>query len=264
MSKQKIATEEEWLASTDPVALLRRAQFRSMLRRKSRLFAVACCRRIWDLMVDDRSRQAVDVAERHADGMATDDELRTAAETADEAHRALFDVVGKAGACIDWAAVYVANPNPFHAATNVSWMAAAVRGLYEKGRRDSPRIIPCAVRKRSEPLSLLLGKWEVIVLEKPQPTGANYSVQAELVRDIFPNPFQPPALDPIWRNWNGGAMVVLAQEMYQHRDFRQTPLLADMLEDAGCTDPQIFDHLRGPGPHVRGCWLVDLILSKDR
>src|SRR5262249_4434552 len=78
MKKRGTMTEAEWFACTDTLALLRRAQFRSMSRRKSRLFAVACCRCIWDLLVDERSRQAVDVAQRHADGLATDDELRVA------------------------------------------------------------------------------------------------------------------------------------------------------------------------------------------
>jgi hypothetical protein len=47
-------------------------------------------------------------------------------------------------------------------------------------------------------------------------------------------------------------------------DKGRLPILADALEDAGCTNADILDHLRGPGPHVRGCWPVDLILSKDR
>jgi hypothetical protein len=40
-------------------------------------------------------------------------------------------------------------------------------------------------------------------------------------------------------------------------------ILADALEDAGCTDPVILDHLRGPGPHVRGCFVLDLLLDKN-
>jgi hypothetical protein len=229
-----------------------------MSRRKNRLFAVACCRCIWELLLDERSREAVEVAERHADGTATDEELQTAATAADEAHREFYQVLGKTGSAIDWAAVYVANSNPFHAATSVSWMAAAVRLLYEEGRGATP----CTVRRRSEPLASVLGKWEVVILDQFEPTGASHRVQAELIRDIFCNPFRPVSCEASWRTWNEGAAVVLAKEMYESRDFRQAPLLADMLEDAGATDSQLLDHLRGPGPHVRGCFAVDLGLGR--
>ena len=74
-------TEEEWLIADDPDKMLKRARGRSYPR-KSRLFAVACCRRIWHLLVNERSRNAVEVAERHADGKATDEDLRLAANAA--------------------------------------------------------------------------------------------------------------------------------------------------------------------------------------
>src|SRR5687767_9245261 len=105
--------EREWLECDDPAKMLKRARFRSH-KRKSRLFAVACCRLVWDLLVDERSRMAVEVAERHADGAATDEELRGASTTAHEAHREMFDAVGKVGSCLEWAAAYAADPNPFH------------------------------------------------------------------------------------------------------------------------------------------------------
>jgi hypothetical protein len=88
-------------------------------------------------------------------------------------------------------------------------------------------------------------------------------VKASFLRDIFGNPFRPVSFDPSWRRWNGGVAVALAKQMYDSRDFSTAPLPADMLEDAGCTEPQVLDHLRGPGPHVRGCWVVDLILGKS-
>ena len=54
----------------------------------------------------------------------------------------------------------------------------------------------------------------------------------------------------------------LAQQMYELRDFGAMPILADALQDAGCTSADILDHCRGPGPHVRGCWVVDCVLGK--
>ncbi len=58
-------------------------------------------------------------------------------------------------------------------------------------------------------------------------------------------------------------MAALARSIYDDRAFDRLPVLADALEDAGCTDAAILDHCRGPGPHVRGCWVVDLILGKS-
>ena len=85
-----------------------------------------------------------------------------------------------------------------------------------------------------------------------------------MVRDVFGNPFRPrtPA-DPSWLAWNGGVVRELARAAYSDRCFTDMALLADALEDAGCADADLLGHLRGPGPHVRGCWAVDLLLGKE-
>jgi hypothetical protein len=83
-----------------------------------------------------------------------------------------------------------------------------------------------------------------------------------LLHDIFGNPFRPASLDPTWLAWHDGLLVSMARQMYESRDFTDMPVLADALEDAGCTDQDILGHLRGAGPHVRGCWVVDLCLGK--
>lgn len=82
-----------------------------------------------------------------------------------------------------------------------------------------------------------------------------------LFRDIFGNPFHPIELLTASKNSTVGN---LAQAIYADRAFDLLPILADALEDAGCHNTEILAHCRGPGPHVRGCWVVDLILSKDR
>ena len=79
------------------------------------------------------------------------------------------------------------------------------------------------------------------------------------MRDIFGNPFRPVAFSPEWRT---STAVAIAQGMYESRDFGAMPILADALQDAGCDSADVFDHFRGPGPHVRGCWVVDLVLGK--
>jgi hypothetical protein len=78
------------------------------------------------------------------------------------------------------------------------------------------------------------------------------------LHDIFGNPFRAVTLDP---NGLTPTVVALAQ-MYESRDFSAMPILADALQDAGCEDAAILGHCRGPGPHVRGCWAVDLVLGK--
>jgi hypothetical protein len=78
-------------------------------------------------------------------------------------------------------------------------------------------------------------------------------------RDIAGNPFRPVGFDPAWRT---EAVVSLARGMDASRDFIPMPVLADALEDAGCTEPDILAHCRGTVPHARGCWVVDLVLGK--
>jgi hypothetical protein len=79
------------------------------------------------------------------------------------------------------------------------------------------------------------------------------------MRCIFGNPFRPVAFDPAWRTPN---VTAIAQTIYEDRRFEDMPILADALEEAGCTSADILDHCRQPGEHARGCWLVDLILEK--
>jgi hypothetical protein len=81
-----------------------------------------------------------------------------------------------------------------------------------------------------------------------------------LLRDVLGNPFRPVIVEPSWRSSN---VVTLARAIYDERAFDRMPILADALEDAGCTNPDILDHCRQPGEHVRGCWLVDLVLGKN-
>ena len=84
-------------------------------------------------------------------------------------------------------------------------------------------------------------------------------VQASLLRDIFDNPFRPVTFPSSWRT---EYTVGLAGRMYDERDFAAMPILADALEEAGCDNADILAHCREPGVHVRGCWVVDLILGK--
>jgi hypothetical protein len=81
-----------------------------------------------------------------------------------------------------------------------------------------------------------------------------------LLRDIFGNPFRPVAIDPAWLT---STVLALARQMYDSRDFSAMPILADALQDAGCDSADLLDHCRSDGPHVRGCWVVDLVLGRS-
>jgi hypothetical protein len=87
-------------------------------------------------------------------------------------------------------------------------------------------------------------------------------IQAAVVHDIFGNLFRPATIDPSWLAWNDGTIPELAQSIYEQRAFDRLLVLADALEVAGCTNADILTHCRHAGPHVQGCWVLDLLLGK--
>src|SRR5262249_55061356 len=86
---------------------------------------------------------------------------------------------------------------------------------------------------------------------------------ADRFTDLIGNPLRPVVAAPPWIGGEAGALRKLPRAIYDDRAFDRLPILADALEDAGCTDRDMLDHCRGPGPHVRGCWVIDLILGKQ-
>jgi hypothetical protein len=89
------------------------------------------------------------------------------------------------------------------------------------------------------------------------------AARTALLRDLFDYPLHTvPTVYPSGLARNRGAVRKIAQAVYDHRRFADLPVLADALEDAGCADAMILAHCRGPVPHVKGCWVVDLLLGK--
>ncbi|MBN9119864.1 MAG: hypothetical protein J0I06_12005 [Planctomycetes bacterium] len=80
------------------------------------------------------------------------------------------------------------------------------------------------------------------------------------MRDIFGNPFRPVTFSAAWRT---DTAVSLARQMYDTREFSAMPILADALQDAGCDSDDVLSHCRSDSPHVRGCWVVDLVLGME-
>jgi hypothetical protein len=104
----------------------------------------------------------------------------------------------------------------------------------------------------------------VKVHEGEQKWSVEMQAQASLIRDLFgPVPFRPTRFDPCWLAWHDGLLVSMARQMYDSRDFTDMLILADALEEAGCSDQDILGHCRSGGEHVRGCWVIDLLLGKE-
>jgi hypothetical protein len=219
--------------------------------RKLRLFLVGCCRGVWDLLTDERSRRAVEVVERHVDGQATKKELLAARGAAAAALRLVNDTLRQAS----------------QAGTTVNW---ATRAGHWAAR------VPLRATAPSENLllfSIILERALVMDLGPECPVGNDRVLgefpateskrHADLLRDIFgPLLYRPVTVDPSWLGWNGGTVVQLARSIYEDRRFGDLPVLADALEESGCTDSDILGHCRSGGEHVRGCWVVDLVLGK--
>ena len=227
-------TDEEWLASTDPRPMV---EFLADVAsdRKLRLLAVACCNRIWEMLPAARKNQNT-ALESYADGMVTRSEYQAAAqvayEEADAEDRDLMDVSSFAAASVG-----ISDP-PTASSVTVSMDAAATA------------VAIAAAEKEQE--SQYDATYDTILTQERR-------AQIGLVLDIFGNPFRPVTLD---RRWLSSTVLDLARTIYDQRTFENMPILADGLMDAGCDSDEIIQHCQGTGPHVRGCWVVDLLLGK--
>jgi hypothetical protein len=232
-------TETDWDGCPKPQPMLTYLEARrGGSDRKLRLFAVACCRRIRTFLTDERSRAAVEISERHADRLASDLEVEAALLAAREAGARRQAVRGSHRGKRAWRTQRVAE--------QAAW--AAYHSL-----ESSPYSVG-AVARATEIVAELRG----LALDA-QPGHW----QCHLLREVFGNPFRPAAVDPAWLRWNGGCVAKLAEGIYAGGRFRDLPVLADALEEAGCTNPDLLSHCRTGGAHVRGCWAVDLVLGKS-
>jgi hypothetical protein len=235
-------TEEEWASCADPRPMLECVGDRAG-DRKLRLFAAACCRRIWPLLLDKRSRRAVEQSERFADGIIGRWKLRWAANAAWDA----ANVKTSERTLPPYTALSAAQhgeDTPTDRALRVVRLAALSESLAERGdlRPRTPMDENTVEGRFAEPYTALL-------------------------RDIIGNPFRPVSLDPAWLN---PTVVAWAQSAYEDRalpagtlDATRLAVLADALEEAGCNDAEVLAHLRSAGPHGRGCWPVDAVLGKE-
>jgi hypothetical protein len=237
-------TEAEWLACTDSTPMLEFLRSsRKLSDRKWRLFAVACCRLFPDCLAVDAARAAVETSERYADGQANGEDLS-------RARSAAHDAGWKARGCAEGQPTSPEDTargpeRPTEELVRRLFFIAFMTNTSQRLRSDDMPML------RTDPL---------LVRSSPL-----------LLRDVVANPFRPPpAVDPSSLAWGGGTVPRLAAAAYEGRalpsgvlDAARLAVLADALEEAGCDNADIQGHLRGPGPHVRGCWCVDLILCKE-
>lgn len=241
-------TEEEWNTGPAPRKLLEHLEeCKGASERKLRLFAVACCRRVQRWFIDPAQHGAVEVLEGFADGRFGADELSSAmlgVQDIDELDLRLsedgnsdtdtdsLDAKYHAAQLISQATSIDqpgdGNPTLFHRAHDVVMNTVDVAGY------AADRSLPAQAAERH--------------------------ALCELVRCIFGNPFRPVAFVPSWRIETA---VALATGIYEDRAFDRLPILADALEEAGCDNADVLTHCRGPGPHARGCWVVDGVLGKS-
>ena len=245
-------TEEQWLTGRDPGEMLPALGERASAR-KLRLFATECCRRLYrHICYTGISRTRVeafegwlDVSDQFADGQATAEAL---AEAIDNMIR------HSAWGYMDW----VRSTGEAVGALNTEldfdltwWNAATAAGDLEadwynmSGSRMGENTISTDEYRQ---------------IERDE-TAKELAAQAALVREVFGNPFRPVAFDPAWRT---DTAVSLARQMYEAREFSAMPILADALQDAGCDNDDVLSHCRAANQiHVRGCWVVDLVLGKE-
>lgn len=234
--------EEKWLHGKMPY-LMRQLIPEPVSERKLRLFACASVRLVWDLLTDERSRHAVSIAEDMADQSLRPGQLANARVSAMHAFererggtvemtQSYIDLAGNPNAspreCALYAAEQTLHPNASKAilaADNAAWALAGSR----TGERYS--------RARNK--------------------------ECDLLRCIFGNPFRKPILRSEWREWQGGLVMEMARSIYQERNFDDLPILADILEEAGCDQEAILEHCREETVHAKGCWVIDLFLGNQ-
>jgi hypothetical protein len=253
-----------------------------------RLFACACLRRLWPLLGEGH-RGAVELLEQHARSPRLGDLAAARRAYRDEARELTQEWVRL------WAARWSAT-NVQRALSKWNFPWYTMTGLAGEGCADLPARLEITARCRAASAVWKAAEAKVTTAalactkaaeavgfqemcerarQGQQPTlpggyayAPTYSTresaaQADLFRDVFVNPSRGPVrAERSWLAWNGRTVVKMARAIDKSQEWDRLPVLADALEDAGCTDAEVLGHLRSEGPHVRGCWAIDLLLGR--
>jgi hypothetical protein len=223
--------EVEWLACNLASVMLEFLRGK-VSDRKLRLAAVGCCRHVVYLCIDT-GKTALEVAEGYADGFRSDAELV-----------ALREMLG---------------PYTRHGPEYVPWLVTS-KVAYDAAFEVAGAVPALAARAVEISIEASGPEFESNYGTAAQARSDAGAYCVSSLRCVFGNPFRPMTIIPAWLT---STVKQIAETIYEERAFDRMPILADALEDAGCTDATLLDHLRGPGPHVRGCFALDLVLGKS-
>lgn len=222
-------TESHWLNSTRPLEMLGFLVDTPVNNpptdRAYRAFACACVRRLELLLRDRRSRNALVVAERRAWGQATARELEWAFRDA-------------------------------HAAAESAYRRF-LNGDGDEGERGAALAAAECARDLARSAA-----WQVCAIICRNFDAWWTEGLTGLLHDILGNPFHLPALPTHWREWNERTIPRLALAIREQRSYDEFPILADALEEAGCTDERILAHCRSENEHAPSCWVLELLLAE--
>jgi hypothetical protein len=264
---------QAWDRSDDPMAMLD-AIHGIASERKLRLFSYALCQRLHftpDSVEDGqvllaRAEQLFDAPPRPRGWalQATEEEI---AQDPDTWYRLEDDVCGRFD--LAWSGFLEADSTPIEWEGNLaftdavmdSWAATTILGTLcaedpWAGAREAAEVaVTLALRKAiqsGQPCS---------AAEAGMVAAARVDV-CRVLREVFGQPFRSVAINPDWLAWGDGTVPKLARRVYDDRRFDLLPILANALEEAGCTNEDVLTHCHSPGPHVRGCWVVDAVLGR--
>jgi hypothetical protein len=251
-------TESEWRECIDPGQMLAYLGDQASARKK-RLFACACIRRVWPLLTEKRLRQAVRLAERFANGQASEQHLEQVLPLVDRLCEEFLGVAMRSGSWKDRA---------LHAAAlAVQGVLAVKEPRLERPRdiREPPDVVTATRIARTAARAAEARREQRRGTASRAPAGPRGLAAldaVELIREIFGNPFRTVTVDSHWLAWNDNTVVRTVGTIYDKRRFDDLPVLADALEEAGCDGTDILNHCRVPREHVRGCWVIDALLGR--
>jgi hypothetical protein len=232
-------TETEWLTCNDPMPMLACLDGQ-VSNRKLALFACACCQLFCPQVVRERYLRLLDAAERCAAGLATRQDLDA---TADSCRDRYWRPTWQLGESSD-----LANISACRAILAATLAASATdpQRVWTETREARAFAVDAARERLGQ--GMRAREWQR---------------QCELLREIFGNPFHFPEVLVNWSLWNERTIPRLVTAIDQNQAFDRLPILADALEDAGCREADILTHCRQGEPHVRGCWVIDLLLQRE-
>lgn len=257
-------TETDWLESDEggPSSLISFLRERHLNDRKLFLAGCGWARRFWERL-GRRSKTAIEIYERFADGEAPAGDYAAAWAR----YKEMFE---KDGDYFAWMQDVEEAQSDFYTAliqARAAWLRALPYMESATSKEESEDAERQIVLPARGVFSVGRGAYIDASDEFCFASGqqaAEYQAQCDIIRDIFENPFRSVTLEDSWLSANDGAVSKLAQTIYDEHAFQRLPELADALEKSGCHDDQILSHCRSQGGHVHGCWVIDLLLAKDK